>query len=254
MEKRHENSNELNNSMNNHNNTFTFQNNQQCLEHKNKIIQAQDLKLLNDNQGRALAALECYANRFCNNNEKTKYFDYYNMNNLGNRKDISQLRGQCIVQTQLFRMNYIDYIKNYTVYKIDNINNGELLAIIQNWMNKVNYEDKIIYQEMIDIINSSTNAMPPSSSNSFNHYSKNCQNATMDPKEIACIAPGVYNYNHQSSKDAKKKYFQTGKMNSYLIIGQSYKDDKNAQILMNQIEGNMQYYWEQEDLRNNGYT
>ncbi len=29
---------------------------------KEKIIQAQNLQLLNDNQGRALSALECYTN------------------------------------------------------------------------------------------------------------------------------------------------------------------------------------------------
>ncbi len=106
---------------------------------------------------------------------------------------------------------------------------------------------------MIDIIISSTNAMQ-SSSNSFNHYSKNCQNARMDPKEIACIAPGVYNYNHQRSKDAKKNYFETGNMNSNLIIGQSYKDGINAQILMKQIEENKKFYKEQEEIKKYGYT
>lgn len=49
--------------MNNNNKRITNQKQQQMLQ-KNDIIQAQDLKLLNDNQGRALAALECYANRF----------------------------------------------------------------------------------------------------------------------------------------------------------------------------------------------
>ncbi len=218
---------------------------------KEKIIQAQNLQLLNDNQGRALSALECYANRFCENNEKTNYFDYYNMNNLGNKKDINQLRGQCFVQTQLFRMNYMDYIQKFGDNKIDNINNEKLLEIIKNWMNKVENNDKIIYQEMIDIIISSTNAMQ-SSSNSFNHYSKNCQNARMDPKEIACIAPGVYNYNHQRSKDAKKNYFETGNMNSNLIIGQSYKDGINPQILIKQIE-NKKFYEEQEEIKKYGY-
>lgn len=36
--------------------------------------------MLNDNHGRALAALECYAIRFANN--PTKNFDFYNLNNL----------------------------------------------------------------------------------------------------------------------------------------------------------------------------
>ena len=58
--------------------------------------------MLNDNHGRALAALECYAIRFANN--PTKNFDFYNLNNLANNKTNKQLRGQCIVQVQLLRM------------------------------------------------------------------------------------------------------------------------------------------------------
>lgn len=245
--------NESNYLMNNNitNNNINNQSAQlEVMLQKEQIIQAQNLKLLNDNQGRALAALECYANRFTENN-KTNFFDYYNMNNFGNKKDINQLRGQCIVQTQLFRMTYMDYTQKYGEYKIDNINNEKLLEIINNWMNKVNDKDKIIYQEMIDIIKPVK--ITASSSNSFNHYSKNCQNAIMDPKDIACMAPGIYNYNHQRSKEAKKNYIETKKMDSNLIIGQSYKDDKNAQILMEQIKDNEEYYKEQDEIKRDGY-
>jgi hypothetical protein len=51
--------------------------------------------MLNDNHGRALAALECYAIRFANN--PTKNFDFYNLNNLANNKTIKQLIGKCKV-------------------------------------------------------------------------------------------------------------------------------------------------------------
>lgn len=217
---------------------------------KQKIIQAQELKLLNDNQGRALSALECYANKF-SKDKKTNYFDYYNMNNMGNKKDQNQLRGQCIVQTQLFKMSYDDYTKKYGPYKLDNLDNNKLLQIINGWMDKVNNNDKILYKEMRDIIISSNNSSL--SSNSFNIYSKNCQNAMMNPRDIASMAPGIYNYNHQSSKEAKKNYMETGEMTSKLIIGQSYKDDKNAELLMQQIRDNQQFYDEEEEIQEFGF-
>ena len=204
---------------------------------KQKIIQAQELSLLNDNQGRALSALECYSNRFTNS--PTNYFDYYNMNNLANKKNNNQLRGQCIVQTQLFRMSYLDYIKKYGSYKIDNMDINNLTSIINKWMGNVEPDDKIIYKDILDII-CSINCN--SESNSFKSYSKNCQNATMNPQDIASMAPGIYNYNHQRSKQAKHNYIETGKMESKLNIGKSYKDDKEAQILIDQIKSNQDYY------------
>lgn len=218
---------------------------------KQKIIQAQELRLLNDNQGRALAALECYANKFSEDNKKTKYFDYYNMNNMGNKKNNAQLRGQCIVQTQLFKMSYDDYTKKYGPYKLNNLDNYKLLQIINGWMDNVNNNDKILYREMSEIINSSNNSSP--SSNYFNIYSKNCQNVTMNPRDIACIAPGIYNYNHQRSKEAKKNYMETGEMISRLIIGQSYKDDKNEDLLMKQINDNQQFYEEENEIQTSGF-
>lgn len=218
---------------------------------KDKVIQAQELKLLNDNQGRALSALECYANR-CSKDNKTYYFDYYNMNNFGYTKDPSQLRGQCIVQTQLFRMTYMDYIKKYGDYKVNNMDTDKLLGILKNWMDKVNTNDKILYKEMIDIISSSKHSNL--SSNSFNYYSKSCQNATMDPRDIACMAPGIYNYNHQRTKEAKKNFIETRKMDSKLIIGQSYKSDQNAELLMEQVKNNQQFYEEQKEIEKTGFS
>lgn len=234
------------------NKNITRNNQQMQLEiQKSQVIQAQELKLLNDNQGRALSALECYANR-CSKDNKTYYFDYYNMNNFGYKKDPSQLRGQCIVQTQLFRMTYMDYIKKYGDYKLDNMDTDKLLGILKNWMDKVNNNDKILYKEMIDIISSRKHSSL--SSNSFNYYSKSCQNSTMNPRDIACMAPGIYNYNHQRSKEAKRNFIETGKMDSKLIIGQSYKNDKNAELLLEQIKDNKQYYEEQKQIEESGFN
>ena len=234
-------------------NNNVINNNQQMIVElqKGKVIQAQELKLLNDNQGRALSALECYSNR-CSKGDKTNYFDYYNMNNFGYKKDLNQLRGQCIVQTQLFRMAYIDYIKKYGDYKIDNMNTDKLLEILKYWMGKVNDNDKILYKEMIDIISSRKHSSL--FSNSFHDYSQKCQNTTMNPREIACIAPGVYNYNHQSIKKAKKNIIETGKIDSKLIIYLSHKDDKNAELLMEQIKNNEEFYKEEKQIIESGFN
>lgn len=211
--------------------------NSQLMAQKEEVIQAQELQLLNDNQGRALSALENYSNRFTD--EPTNYFDFYNLNNLASTKTNSQLRGQCIVQTQLFRMSFQDYTKKYGSYKIDNLDNEKLKNIINDWKQKVNKEDKMLYDEILEIIASKDTS---SQSNTFNSYSKKCQNAKMDPKKIASMAPGVYNYNHQRTNQAKKKFLDTGKMESKLNIGKSYKDDKDAGHLKKEIESNMEYY------------
>ena len=60
-----------------------------------KLFNKKKLSKLNDNHGRALAALECYAIRFANN--PTKNFDFYNLNNLANNKTNKQLIGKCKV-------------------------------------------------------------------------------------------------------------------------------------------------------------
>ena len=96
-------------------------------------------EIVNDNQGRVLASLECYANKFCSNN-------------LGYKKDNNQLRGQLIVQTQLFRITFMDYNQKFEKYKNVNICNEQLLVKIKNWMNKVNDNNKIIHQEMFIMI------------------------------------------------------------------------------------------------------
>ena len=63
---------------------------QQVLVNKQKVIQAQDLALLNDNFGRALASLECFANRYTGQNI-SNVFGYYDMFNLGNTQDLVEL-------------------------------------------------------------------------------------------------------------------------------------------------------------------
>jgi len=214
---------------------------------KQDIIQVQELQLLNDNQGRALSALECYSNRF--NSKPTKYFDFYNLNNLSSKKKDSELRNQCIVQIQLFRMTYNDYIQKYGSYKVDNLDNKKLKEIINNWKEKVRTEDKVLYDDMLSIIFSKN---INSSSNLFNTYSKKCQNVQMNPRDIASIAPGVYNYNHQRSNQAQKKYLETGKKESKLNIGKSYKDDKDAENLMKGIKKNKEYFEYEYDLDENG--
>ena len=230
----------------NQNNNINFQNNSSMgngsnmamkTVQKEKVVQVQDLKLVNDNHGRALAALECYANRFTNN--PTKYFDFYNLNNLANNKTNEQLRGQCIVQVQLFRMTYLDYTQKYGSYKTDNLSNENMINILNDWKKKVNQEDKTIYDEMIEIL---SNNNISSSSKSFNIYAKNCQNVSIDPKEIASMAPGISNYNHQRAKQAKKKYLETGEIESKLNIGQTYNDDKDAIELEKNIKSNKDYY------------
>ena len=161
---------------------------------KQRIIQAQELTLLNDNFGRALSSLECYANR-TSEKEISHIFDYYDMFDLGKTQDLQELRKKAFLQTTIFKFAYEDYIKKYEKYDIpEAINVLEIIELINTWMNNVEDESKFMYQGMINIINLSKNTF---FEQKFKSYTEQCKNAKMDPKQIASFAPGIYYYNEQ---------------------------------------------------------
>ena len=208
---------------------------QQVLVNKQKVIQAQELALLNDNFGRALASLECFANRYSGQNI-SNVFGYYDMFNLGNTQDLVELQKKAFLQTQIFKLAYEDYVKKYHNYTDpENINIANIKELIINWMNYLPNEFKIMYYGMLNIINSSKN---PTFDKTFKSYSEQAKNAKMDPKLIASFAPGVYYYNQQRCDEAKNQYLEEGKITSTLNINQTYKDDIKAVYLGYQIQNN----------------
>lgn len=199
---------------------------------KKEILKVQDLTLLNDNFGRALSSLECLANRY-SGKTISKMFDYYNIFNLGNRQDLDELAKKAFVQAKIFKISYEDYIRKYTYYKVpENIDIDKIKELIGNWMYQVPDEQRFIYQGMINIISSLKDT---SFEQKFNSYSKRCKNAKLDPKKIATIAPGIYYYNHQRCEEAKNEYYEKEEIISKLFINQSYKNDKKAEYLQQQI-------------------
>ena len=64
---------------------------------------------MNDNFGRALTSLECFANR-CSEKEISNTFNYYDMFNLGKTQDLNELQKKALIQTQIFKWAYDDYI------------------------------------------------------------------------------------------------------------------------------------------------
>jgi hypothetical protein len=215
------------------------------LINKQDVIQAQELALLNDNFGRALASLECYANKF--SKEKTKIFDYYNMFDLGNKQSPNELQKKAFVQTKIFSLAYEDYIKKHNYYNApENISLSEIAIIVNKWMYAVPKEHQIMYQGMINIINSLNNT---TFDNKFNSYAEKYKNAKMDPKKISSFAPGVYYYNKQRCDDAKNKFLEEGKITSKLNINQSYKNDKKAEELYNNILNNNKNVQEAEEYK-----
>ena len=194
-------------SINNFNNTKDNEDKKQYqkqqLISKQKVIQAQELALLNDNFGRALASLECYANRY-SKKQLSNIFNYYDMFNLGKTQDLDELQKKAFVQTQIFNLSYEDYIKKYENYNVpENINILEIKNLVNTWMNNVPDEHKLMYQGMINIISSSNNII---FEDKFKSYSEQCKDAKMDPKKIASFAPGVYYYNQQRCEEAKKDF------------------------------------------------
>ena len=221
-------------------------NQQQQLIDKQKVIQAQELALLNDNFGRALASLECYANRI-SGKKISNTFNYYDMFNLGNTQDLVELQKKAFVQTQIFNLAYEDYINNYGKYDIpENINILQINNLLNKWMLNVPNEHKTMYQGMINTLNSLNNDI---FNNKFKLYSEQYKNATLDPTKIASFAPGVYYYNQQRCQEAKDEFLEEGKLTSKLNINKTYKSDKKAEELQKQILTNNKNYIEREEYK-----
>lgn len=210
---------------------------------KQKIIQAQDLELLNDNLGRALCSLECFANRQ-SGKQLSNTFNYYNLFNLGNTQDLNELQKKAFIQTHIFKLAYEDYVKNYKEYTLpENIDKNEIINHLTNWMDNVSDKDKFIYEGMINIFSSADNS---NFDKKFNYYAQMNKDAKMDPKKISSFAAGVCYYNSQRSEEAKQNYMEKGKISSSLNINKNYKDDKKAEILQKQIETNTNNYEDEE--------
>ena len=192
---------------------------QQVLINKQKVIQAQELTLLN-------------------------VFNYYDMFSLGSSQDLVELQKKAFVQTQIFKLSYEDYIRKYGAYDVPvNIDILTIQNYLAIWIYHVPNEYKTMYQGMSNIINSLKNT---AFDKKFRYYSQQAKNAKMDPTKIASFAPGVYYYNRQRCDEAKNQYLEEGRIISKLNINQTYKDDKKAEYLYNQIQNN---YKNQEDRK-----
>jgi len=217
---------------------------QQILINKQKVIQAQELALLNDNFGRALASLECFANRY-SGQKLSNVFGYYDMFNLGANQDLGELQKKAFLQTQIFRLAYEDYIRKYNSYDVpENIDILTIKNLLVTWMYYLPKDQKIMYQGMINVISSLNNS---TFDKKFKNYAEQAKNAKMDPTKIASFAPGVYYYNHQRCDEAKNQYLEEGKISSSLHINQTYKSDKNAEYLYKQIQNNNQQHEDRKD-------
>ena len=113
-------------------------------------------------------------------------------------------------------------------------------------MDNVPNETKFMYQGMINIFSSLNDK---EFEDKFKSYTEECKDAKMDPRKIASFAPGVYYYNQQRCEEAKNEVLEEGKIISKLNINQSYKNDKNAEILHEQILNNNKNYIEQEEFK-----
>ena len=229
-----------------HNNNNQEQFQQQVLVNKQQVIQAQELALLNDNFGRALASLECFANRY-SGQIISNVFGYYDMFNLGNTQDLVELQKKAFLQTQIFKLAYEDYVRNYGKYDVpENINIEEIKSLLRKWVEKIPNEFKIMYQGMLSTISSLNN---DTFNQQFKSYSEQAKNAKMDPKKIMSFAPAVYYYNQQRCEEAKNQCLEEGKITSALNINQTYKDDKKAEQLEQQILVNNQLYAEDAEYK-----
>lgn len=224
---------------------FNYWQMQKQLLDKNKVIQAQDLALLNDNFGRALASLECIANRY--SEIHSNIFNYYNMFGLGETQNLNELKKKALVQTQIFQLGYKDYIKNYKKYEPPkDINLKQIKELLVKWMSYVDEESQIIYQGMLNIISSLNNSV---FDKKFRAISQKYRHAKVNPKKISNFAAGIYYYNHQRCQEAKNQYMQKGKITSSLRINKDYREDKNAENLLKYYNNNNFNIQTRDDLK-----
>ena len=164
------------------------------------------------------------------------------MFNLGANQDLGELQKKAFLQTQIFRLAYEDYIRKYKNYDFpENIDIMTIKNLLAAWMHNVPKEQKVMYQGMLNAISSLKNT---TFDKKFKNYSEQAKHAKMDPTKIASFAPGVYYYNQQRCDEAKNQYLEEGKISSKLNINQTYKDDKKAEYLYNQIQNNNRQYEE----------
>lgn len=169
------------------------------------------------------------------------------MFNLGKTQDLNELQKKAFLQTQIFKLVYDDYISKYKKYKIpENINLLKIKNLVSKWMDNVPNGQKYIYQGMINIFSSLNDK---EFEEKFKLYTEKCKDAKMDPKKIASFAPGVYYYNQQRCEEAKDEVLEKGKITSKLNINQSYKNDKKAEILHEQILNNTKNYIGDEEFK-----
>ena len=244
-EEEYKNNNYYENDESIYNQNYQAQEQQQIFINKQKVIQAQELALLNDNFGRALASLECFANRYSGQN-LSNYFGYYDMFNLGKTQDIGELQKKAFLQTQIFKLAYEDYIRKYESYDVpENINIEEIKNLIKIWIENVPKECNIMYIGMLNTLSSLNN---DTFNAQFQSYSEQAKNATLDPTKIASFAPCVYYYNQQRCEEAKNQYLEEGKITSKLNINQTYKDDKKAEQMEQQITININLIEEEKEF------
>lgn len=229
-----ENSMEIDDSVINTNNTpHHIWEQKKMLIEKKKVLQSQDLTLLNDNFGRALSSLECYANRY-SKKRLSNVFNYYNLFNLGEKQDLNELKKKALAQTQIFRLAYDDYITKYKKYDPpQDLKLAEIKELLEKWKSKVDEESKIIYQGMINVIYSLDNSV---FDKKFRAISQKYKNSKLDPKKISSFAAGIYYYNIERCNEAKKYYMKRGKLTSNLNINKKYTDDKNGMYLYKNIQ------------------
>ena len=173
-------------------------------------------------------------------------FGYYDMFNYGNTQDLIELQKKAFVQTQIFNLAYEDYVKKYEKYDVpENISILEIKNVLNNWIQFVPDEHKIMYRGMLNTINSLNN---DEFGNQFKLYTEQYKNATLNPKKISCFAPAVFYYNQQRCEEAENDYLNEGKLSSKININQNYKNDEKAEQLQQQILINENLYSEMEEF------
>ena len=159
--------------------------------------------------GNILSALESYANRFGQGNQRTNIYAGYNNFNSGNTKANNELKYQIISQLEILKMSYTLYTKEYGKYDFpSNLSQSQMIKQINEWKSMVPLEDQKYYEAAINIILSKK-------SQSFTDELG--KGGSINPSFLAGTVGTVYEA-HKVGHDALHHYQQTGQapqMNLY---------------------------------------
>ena len=178
-----------------------------------ELIQQQDD--LNSVLGLMLCSAECLSNRFGREKKET-FFDYYNLNNAGNKKSEKNLKDQLKIQTKIFRNNYLYMLNKKGSYPFpNNFKKNDIISLINYWKLNAKNEDQLYFDNILRILNGDFNLTYPQ---------KTISTEGLPPEGILNYFPSAMSYVDGKRDEIAYDYLNNGYYSNELKFGENVKN------------------------------